>query len=73
MDFTQKYRWVKNGHLTPDLDDSKYAGVVYHENVRIALNYDDLHQNQVLAVEIINAHLQDPTSEKHYIIFGIEF
>ena len=28
MDFTRKARWVKDGHRTPDLDDSKYAGVV---------------------------------------------
>ena len=28
MDFTWKARWVKIGHLTPDLEDSKYTGAV---------------------------------------------
>ena len=28
MDFTRKARWVKYDHRTPDLEDSKYAGVV---------------------------------------------
>ena len=36
MDFTRKARWVKDGHRTPDLEDSKYAGVVSRESVRIA-------------------------------------
>ena len=28
MGFTRKARWVKIGHLTPDLEDSKYTGAV---------------------------------------------
>ena len=39
MDFTRKARWVKDGHKTPDLEDSKYAGVVSRESVRITLTY----------------------------------
>ena len=37
MDFTQKARWVKDGHRTPDPETSKYAGVVSRESIRILL------------------------------------
>jgi len=73
MDFTRKARWVKDGHRTPDLEDSKYAGVVSRESVRIALTYAALHGIEVLAADIRNAYLQAPTSEKHFIICGEEF
>ena len=73
MDFTRKARWVKDGHRTPDLDDSKYAGVVSRESVRIMLTYAALHDLPVLAADIRNAYLQAPTSEKHYVICGKEF
>ena len=70
MDFTWKVRWVKDGHQTPDLDDNKYAGLVLRESVRITLTYAVLHQTDVLAADIRNAYLRDPTSEKHYIVCG---
>ena len=73
MDFTRKVRWVKDGHLTPNLEDSKYAGVVSRKSGRISLMYAALHKIPVLAADIINAYLQAPTSEKYYIICGIEF
>ena len=44
MDFAQKAQWVKNDHLTPDIEDSKYAGLVFRDSVIIALNYTYLHQ-----------------------------
>ena len=72
MDFTQKDRWVKDVHRTPDLEDYKYAGVVSREIVRIALTYAALHGIEVLAEETRNAYLQAPTSGKHYIICGEE-
>ena len=73
MDFNRKAQWVKNGHLTLDLEDSNYAGVVFRESLSIALTYADLHQTQLLAADIINAYLQAQMSEKHYIICGLEF
>ena len=73
MDFTRKARWVKDGHRTPDLEDSKYAGVVSRESIRIMLTYAALHGIPVLAADIRNAYLQAPTSEKHFIICGKEF
>ena len=57
MNFTRKARWVKDGHKTPDLDNSKYAGVVWRESVRIALTYAALHGVEVLAADIRNAYL----------------
>ena len=73
MDFSRKAWWVKYGHRTLDLEDSKYAGVVSRESVMIAITYAALHGNEVLAVDIRNAYLQAPISEKHYIICGEEF
>ena len=73
MGFTYKERWVKNVHLTTDIEDSKYAQVVSCESVRIELTYATLHQTQVIDVDIRNDYLQSPTLEKHYIICVIEF
>ena len=73
MDFTRKARWVKDGHRTPDPDQSTYAGVVSRESVRIVLTYDALNDVIVIACDIKNAYLQAPSSEKHYIICGLEF
>ena len=65
MDFTWKAWWVKDGHLKPDLKDSKYAGVVARESVRIALTYDNLQETEVIAAYIRKAYLQFPTPEKN--------
>lgn len=73
MDFTRKARWVKHGHKTPDPDWSTYAGYVSRDSVRIALTYAALNDLDVWAADIKNAYLQAPSSEKHYIICGIEF
>ena len=72
MDFTREARWVKSGHFTPDLENSKYAVVVSRESIRISINYAALHKTKVLAEYIRNAYMQDPMSENHYIICGIE-
>ena len=73
MNFERKARWVKNGHRTPDATTSNYAGVVSCESIRIALTYDTLHDIDVKAANIRNAHLQAPSSEKHYIVCGPGF
>ena len=41
--------------------------------MRIALTYAALNDIDVNAADIRNAYLQAPTSEKHYIICGLEF
>ena len=73
MDFTRKARWVKEGHITPDPESSNYADVVSRESIRILLTHAALHGTPVMAVDIRNAYLQAPTSEKHCIICGPEF
>jgi hypothetical protein len=73
MDFTRKARWVLDGHKTPDIDGSSYAGVVSRESVRIALTYAALNEIDLMAADIRNAYLQAPTSQKHYIVCGPEF
>jgi len=73
MEFTRNSRWVKDGHRTPDPESSNYSGVVLRESIRILLTHDALHRTPVMAADIINAYLQAPTSEKHYIICSEEF
>ena len=73
MDFTRKARWVLDGHKTPDLIGSTYAGVVSRESVHIALTYAALNDLDVFAADIRNAYLQAPSSQKDYIICGPEF
>ena len=73
MDFTRKARWVLDGHRTPDPGISTFAGVVSRESVRILLTYAALNDIDVFAADILNAYLQAPSSQKHYIICGAEF
>ena len=73
MDFTRKARWVLDGHKTPDLIGSTYAGVVSRESVHIVLTYAALNDLNVFAANIQNAYLQAPSSQKDYIICGPEF
>jgi Reverse transcriptase (RNA-dependent DNA polymerase) len=73
MDFTRKARWVLDGHKTPEVEGSTYAGVVSRESVRIALTYATLNDLQVCVADIRNAYLQAPSSQKDYIICGPEF
>lgn len=61
MDFTRKARWVKDGHCTPEPEQSTFAGVVSRESVRIALTYAALNGIDVQACDIKNAYLQAPS------------
>lgn len=73
MSLERKARWVLDGHLTPDVDYSTYAGVVSRESVRIALTYAALNGLDVWAADIRNAYIQAPSSCQDYIICGPEF
>jgi hypothetical protein len=73
MDFTRKARWVKDGHKTPDLATSSFAGVVSRDSICIALTHAALLGLLVLGADICNAYIQAPSSEKHFIICGPEF
>ena len=73
MDFTRKARWVLDGHKTPSVAGSTYAGVVSRESVRIMFTYAALNGLDVFAADILNAYLQAPSSQKDYVICGTEF
>ena len=73
MDFMRKARWVLNGHKTPDTVGSTFAGVVSRECVQITFTYAAFNRLDVLAADIRNAYLQAPSSQKDYIIYGLEF
>ena len=73
MDFTRKARWVKDGHKTPDPWTSNYAGVISRDSVNIDITYSYLNDVDVTSADIQNAYLQEPYSEKHFIICGPEF
>ena len=70
MTLERKARWVKDGHKTPILEWSKFAGVVSRESVRIAFTYSALNGLPVCATDIQNAYIQARASEKHYVICG---
>jgi len=74
MSLERKTRWVLDGHLTKKPSNvSTYTGVVSRESVRIALTYAALNGIDVMAADIRNAYLQAPSSQKDYIICGLEF
>ena len=73
MDFTQKIRWVKDGHRTPNPNTWCYAGVVSCESIWITMTYSVLHKIDVKAADIQNAYLQAPSSEKKFIYCCEEF
>ena len=76
MYFTQKSRWLKDVHRTPNPKTSCYAGVVFRESIQIALTCAVLHKIDVKATDIQNAYLRYPSSEKYFIYcveeFGLE-
>ena len=65
MTLDRKSRWVKDGHRTPEPEQSTFAGVVSRESIRITLTYRFLNDVSVFGADIYNAYLQAPTSEKH--------
>ena len=52
MDFTRKARWVLDGHKTPNITGSTYAGVVSRESVQVAFTYAALNNLEVCAADI---------------------
>ena len=47
--------------------------MVLRESVRIAFTYAALNGIDICAADVLNAYLQAPLSEKHYIVCGLEF
>ena len=70
---TRKARWVKDGHKTPDSLTLSFAGVVSRDSIHTTLTHSALLGLPILSANIRNAYLQVTSSEKHYIICGLEF
>ena len=68
MDFTQKERWVLDGHKTPDPIGSTYAGVVLRDSMQIEFTYAAVNGLDVFMADIHNPYLQAQSSQKDYII-----
>ena len=73
MEFTKNAIWFKDGHRTPDPEISSHAGFFSRESIQIALTTSAFQVVDVLAADLRNAYLQAPSSEKHFIICGLEF
>ena len=67
MGLIHKAQWLKDGHKTSEPYQYTYAGVVLRDIFRISLNYAALNGIGVMAADINNSYLQDPSSEKHYL------
>ena len=64
---------VAGGHVTPDLEEDLYSGVVDLETVRIAFVAAVLMDLKVVAADIGSAYLEAYTIEKVYVFAGPEF
>ena len=73
MDFTSKACQVLDGNRKHDPEGELYAGVVSRESIGTALAYVALNGLDVVAAEIRNAYLKARSSQKDYIICGLEF
>ena len=73
IDFTRKARWVLDGHKMSTPEGTTFAGVVSRESVQIIFVYSALNGIAIYAADILNAHLQAPSSQRDYIICGPEF
>ena len=71
-DGRHKARCVADGHLTDVPIDSVYSGVVSLRGLRIMLFLSELNKLEIWATDIGTAYLEARTSEKVYIIAGLE-
>ena len=73
-DFRRKARLVAGGHMTGDVPPTlTYASVVSRDTVRIALTMAALNDLSVKTVDIQNAYIKAPCTEKVYTTLGEEF
>ena len=68
-----KARLVADGHLTKELNETDYSGVVSLRNLRLAMFLAELNKLQLWGADVGNAYLQTLTNEKLYIVGGPEF
>ena len=73
MYFPQKARLVAYGNTTTNPKGSTYVHVLSRETITIALNYAASMGLDIIATGIQNAYITVLTTNKFYIICGIEF
>ena len=73
FDLRHRARCVAGGHVTDDLEQDVYSGVVDLETAKIALVAAILTQLQIVAADISSAYIQAFTIEKIYTIAGPEW
>ena len=61
------------GHLTHTPDNITYSSLVTRETVCIALKMAALHDLEVKAADVLNAHVMVPNLEKIWTVVGPEF
>ena len=67
---TQKSGYVAGGHLTDVPTYMTYSSVVGHDTVRIGFYMATLNNSDVLAGDIQDSFLEDPTKEKIFLYEG---
>jgi hypothetical protein len=72
-DFRRKARFVAGGHTTDTPRAMTYASVVSRESVRFALTPASLNDLDVNMVDIENAYLTAPLTEKIWNVISPEF
>ena len=68
-----KARLVADGHLSKELNETVYSGVVSLRNLRFPMFLAELNNLQLWGADVGNAYLQALTKEKLYIMGGPEF
>jgi hypothetical protein len=61
MDFTSKARFVAGGHVADTPPSITYSSVVAHDSICLAFLIAALNDLDILAADIINSFLNDPT------------
>jgi hypothetical protein len=72
MDFTWMERYVAGRHRTNPPKALTYSSVFSRESVQIALMVAGLNRLDIRLVDIGNAYLAAPTTEKYYVVAGGE-
>jgi hypothetical protein len=72
-DFTRKVRYVAGGHWTNPPKALTYLSVVSRESMGVAMLVAGLNELDIQMIDIGNAYLNAPTTEKCYVIVGNEF
>ena len=71
-DGIHKARLVAGGHLTPDLIESIYSGILSIISLRLVIFLAKLNNLEIWGADIGNAYLEAKTKEKIYIVAGPE-